>query len=59
MNILFLGDICGNSGCTAIKKFLPNIINLKEISNLKKAIRPKHNFNELENEIIVNLFLNS
>ncbi len=36
-----------------------NSLNLKEISNLKKAIRPKHNFNELENEIIVNLFLNS
>ena len=36
-----------------------NSLNLKEISNLDKAIRPKHNFNELENEIIVNLFLNS
>ena len=36
-----------------------NSLNLKEISNLKKAIRPKSNFNELENEIIVNLFLNS
>ena len=36
-----------------------NSLNLKEISNLTKAIRPKHNFNELENEIIVNLFLNS
>ena len=36
-----------------------NSLNLKEISNLSKAIRPKHNFNELENEIIVNLFLNS
>ena len=36
-----------------------NSLNLKEISNLNKAIRPKHNFNELENEIIVNLFLNS
>jgi len=36
-----------------------NSINLKEISNLNKAIRPKSNFNELENEIIVNLFLNS
>ena len=35
-----------------------NSLNLKEISNLNKAIRPKHNFNELENEIIVNLFLN-
>ncbi len=36
-----------------------NSLNLIEISNLNKAIRPKHNFNELENEIIVNLFLNS
>ena len=36
-----------------------NSLNLKEISNLNKAIRPKRNFNELENEIIVNLFLNS
>ena len=36
-----------------------NSLNLKEISNLNKAIRPKHNFNELENEIIVNLILNS
>ena len=36
-----------------------NSLNLKEISDLNKAIRPKHNFNELENEIIVNLFLNS
>ena len=36
-----------------------NSLNLKEISNLNKAIRPKHDFNELENEIIINLFLNS
>ena len=36
-----------------------NSLNLKEISNLEKAIRPKYNFNVLENEIIVNLFLNS
>ena len=36
-----------------------NSLNLKEISNLNKAIRPEHNFNGLENEIIVNLFLNS
>ena len=36
-----------------------NSLNLKEISNLGKAIRPKYNFNVLENEIIVNLFLNS
>jgi len=34
-------------------------LNLKEISNLDKAIRPKYNFNKLENEIIINLFLNS
>ena len=34
-------------------------LNLKEISNLNKAIRPKYNFNKLENEIIINLFLNS
>ena len=31
MNILFLGDIVGNSGCSAIKNFLPNIIKKKEI----------------------------
>ncbi len=36
-----------------------NSLNLKEISNLNKAIRPKYNFNELENEFIVNFFLNS
>ena len=36
-----------------------NSLNFKEISNLNKAIRPKSNFNGLENEIIVNLFLNS
>ena len=36
-----------------------NSLNLKEISNLNKAIRPKYSFNQLENEIIVNLFLNS
>ena len=36
-----------------------NSLNLKEISNLNKAIRPKNNFYELDNEIIVNLFLNS
>tara|TARA_B100000575_G_scaffold229260_1_gene190148 strand:- start:26 stop:859 length:834 start_codon:yes stop_codon:yes gene_type:complete len=34
-------------------------LNLKEISNLNKAIRPKYNFNKLEDEIIINLFLNS
>ena len=32
MNILFLGDIVGNSGCTAVKKFLPNIIKSKDIN---------------------------
>jgi len=31
MKILFLGDIVGNSGCQAIKKNLPNIINKKKI----------------------------
>ena len=32
MKILFLGDIVGNSGCTAVKKFLPDIIKSKKIS---------------------------
>ena len=32
MNILFLGDIVGNSGCLAVKKFLPEIIKLKKIN---------------------------
>ena len=32
MNILFLGDIVGNSGCSAIKNFLPNIIKSKKIN---------------------------
>ena len=32
MNILFLGDIVGNSGCTAIKSYLPNIIKSKKIN---------------------------
>ena len=32
MNILFLGDIVGNSGCNAIKTFLPNIIKSKKIN---------------------------
>ena len=32
MNILFLGDIVGNSGCTAVKKFLPDIIKSKNIN---------------------------
>ena len=31
MNILFLGDIVGNSGCDAVKKNLPNIIKDKLI----------------------------
>ncbi len=31
MRILFLGDIVGNSGCNALKKNLPGIINKKEI----------------------------
>ena len=32
MNILFLGDIVGNSGCSAVKKFLPYIIKSKKIN---------------------------
>ncbi len=32
MNILFLGDIVGNSGCFAIKNFLPDIIKSKKIN---------------------------
>ena len=32
MNILFLGDIVGSSGCNAVKKFLPNIIKSKKIN---------------------------
>ena len=31
MRIFFLGDIVGQSGCTAIKKHLPNIIKEKKI----------------------------
>ena len=31
MKILFLGDIVGNSGCVAVKKFLPGIKNSKNI----------------------------
>ena len=31
MNILFLGDIVGNSGCEAIKKYLPKKIEEKKI----------------------------
>ena len=34
MNILFLGDIVGNSGCSAVKKFLPNIIKSKNYSSI-------------------------
>ena len=32
MNILFLGDIVGNSGYQAVKKFLPSIIKSKKIN---------------------------
>ena len=32
MNILFLGDIVGNSGCNAVKKNLPKIIKEKKIN---------------------------
>ena len=32
MNILFLGDIVGDSGCSAIKKFLPNILKKNKIN---------------------------
>ena len=32
MNILFLGDIVGNSGCSAVKKYLPNIIKSNKIN---------------------------
>ena len=32
MNILFLGDIVGNSGCSAVKKFLPNIVKSQKIN---------------------------
>ena len=31
MNILFLGDIIGESGCVALKKNLPDIVNKKKI----------------------------
>ena len=31
MNILFLGDIVGDSGCIAVKKNLPKIIKDKSI----------------------------
>ena len=31
MNILFLGDIVGNSGCRAVKENLSNIIKNREI----------------------------
>ena len=36
-----------------------NSLNLKEIKNLNKALRPKFSYNILEKEIVVNLFLNS
>ena len=32
MNILFLGDIVGNSGCSAVKNFLPHIVKSKKIN---------------------------
>ena len=32
MNILFLGDIVGNSGCSAVKNFLPNIVKSNKIN---------------------------
>ena len=32
MKILFLGDVVGPSGCDAIKKFLPNIIDKNSIN---------------------------
>ena len=31
MRIFFLGDVVGRSGCTAVKKYLPNIIIEKKI----------------------------
>ena len=31
MRILFLGDIVGSSGCNALKKNLPDIVNKKKI----------------------------
>ncbi len=36
-----------------------NSLNLKEIKNLNKALRPKFSYNILEKELVVNLFLNS
>ena len=36
-----------------------NSLNLKEIVNLNKALRPKFSYNILEKELVVNLFLNS
>ncbi len=36
-----------------------NSLNLKEIKNLDKALRPKFSYNILEKELVVNLFLNS
>ena len=31
MRILFLGDVVGSSGCNALKKNLPDIVNKKKI----------------------------
>lgn len=36
-----------------------NSLNLKEIKNLNKALRPKFSYNILEKELVVNLFLDS
>ena len=36
-----------------------NSLNLKKITNLKKAIRPKYSYNFLSKEFVINLFLNS
>ena len=39
MKILFLGDIVGNSGCFAVKKFLPDIIKSKKINFVIVMVR--------------------
>ena len=36
-----------------------NSLNLKEIRNLNKALRPKFSYHILEKELVINLFLNS
>ena len=36
-----------------------NSLNLLQIKNLNKAIRPKYTYSELDKELLVNLFLNS